>query len=328
MPNADMNPEQRLYLYVLSSPHGGSTLFSHVLGKHPQAQNLGEVSFLPKLLALDEPCSCGVNMRACPFWQEVFGRHAERDGRDLRQDPYAIFLGDAPKAQTGSGLIDHAHQTRLRYALMKLRGALDTVSVLHAPMAAGLRRAALPSVRESVDNTLALYETVARTTGARLIIDASKMPRKAAHLYVADPGRVRVVHLTRDGRGVVASRKRYMSVSYAAERWQHYHSLTQRALKRWVPEEHRLRLAYEDFAAQPERTLRRVFGWLGMEYSAQSLDFGVDLVAHSAGGNPARFEMSGGIRGVDERWRSTLSAEELTAFDRIAGSQNRLLGYG
>ena len=323
-----MNTDQRLYLYVLSSPHGGSTLFSHVLGKHPQAQNLGEVSFVPKLLALDEPCSCGVNMRACPFWQEVFARYAARAGRDLRQDPYAVFLGDAPKSPIGSGLIDHAHQTRLRYVLMKLRGALDTVSVLHAPMVIGLRRASLPSVRESVDNTLALYETVARTTDARLIVDASKMPRKAAHLYVADPERVRIVHLTRDGRGVVASRKRYMPVPYAAKRWQHYHNLTQRVLDRWVPEGDRLRVAYEDFAVQPERTLRKLFDWLGMEYSAQCLDFGIDHIAHSAGGNPARFEMSGGIRGVDERWRSTLSVEELEAFERIAGDMNRGLGYG
>jgi hypothetical protein len=199
---------------------------------------------------------------------------------------------------------------------------------LYAPGALGLRRAALPSVRQSVDNTLALYETVARTTGARLIIDASKLPRKAAHLYVTDPARVRIVHLTRDGRGVVASRKRYMTPEYAAKRWQHYHSLSLRLLDRWVPDKHRLRVAYEQFAAQPEQTLRRVFDWLGMEYSGQCLDFGIDHIAHSAGGNPARFEMSGGIRGVDERWRTSLTSEELATFDRIAGSMNRAFGYG
>jgi hypothetical protein len=322
-----MNPDACQYLYVLSSPHGGSTLFSHVLGKHPLVQNLGEVTFLPKLLALDEPCSCGETMGTCSFWQGVFGRYAERMGIDLRQDPYAIFLGDAPKSRAGSGLIDHAYQTPFRYAHMKLRGALDTLSVLGAPSALGLRRAALPSVRPRVDNTLALYETIARTTGARILVDASKMPRKAVHLYASEPARMRIVHLTRDGRGVVASRKRYMPVSYAAKRWQHYHSLTLRVLERWVPDEHRLRVAYEQFAAQPEQTLRRVFDWLGMEYSDQCLDFGIDHIAHSAGGNPARFEMSGGIRGVDERWRTLLTAEELAAFDRIAGRLNRYLGY-
>jgi hypothetical protein len=37
--------------------------------------------------------------------------------------------------------------------------------------------------------------------------------------------------------------------------------------------------------------------------------------------------MSGGIRGVDERWRTLLTAEELAAFDRIAGRLNGYLGY-
>jgi len=291
-------------------------------------QNLGEVSFLPKLLALNEPCSCGEPMQDCPYWADVFERYTVVTGSNMRREPYAVFLGDAPKAQSGSGLIDLAYQTRTRFALMKLRGGLDTLSVLHAPSALGLRRATLPSVRSGVDNTLALYDTVAQATGARLIVDASKMPRKSAHLYVADPRHVRIVHLTRDGRGVVTSRKPYMPVAYAAKRWKHYHRLTQRLLERWVPQEHRLRLAYEAFAAQPEQALERVFAWLGMDYASGCLDFGADIVAHSAGGNPARFEMSGGIRGVDERWRTSLTAVELDIFERIAGRLNRSFGYG
>ena len=138
------------YLYIVSSPHGGSTLFSHVLGKHPAARNLGEVSFIPKLLALGEPCSCGQPLRDCAFWRGILTEFAHVTGRDLFHEPYSVYLGDAPKASTGSGLIDHRHQTRWRYALMKLRGALDTAAVLHAPRAPGLRRAALPSVSRAI----------------------------------------------------------------------------------------------------------------------------------------------------------------------------------
>lgn len=315
------------FVYVVSSPHGGSTLFSYVMGKHPQVQNLGEVSFIPKLLALGEACSCGKPMRVCEFWGGILADYEKATGVDLRAQPYGVPLGDAPKAKSGSGLIDHRHQTRLRYALMKLRGALDTVSVLHAPLGAGLRRFSLPSVASGVDNTLTLYRTAARYTGARLIVDASKLPRKAAHLYVADPDRVRIVHLTRDGRGVVASRKRYMPVSVAAERWNHYHRLATRLLERWVPAAKRMRLSYEEFATQPERVLRRVFDWLETDYSEQCLRFGSEAEVHSAGGNPARFEMGGGIRGVDERWRSTLTERELQDFERRAGAQNRAFGY-
>ncbi len=266
-------------------------------------------------------------MRDCEFWAGILGDFAKETGVNLRDKPYAMPLGDAPKARTGSGLIDHAYQTRLRYALMKLRGAVDTLSVLHAPLGPGLRRFALPSVSRGTDNTLALYRSAAQSSGAQIIVDASKIPRKAAHLYVADPDHVRIVHLTRDGRGVAMSRKRYMPVGLAAERWNHYHRLSTRLLERWVPAAHRMRLAYEDFAAQPEAVLRRVLAWLDIAYSDQCLAFGGNMTAHSAGGNPARFGMGGGIRGVDERWRSGLTTQELAEFERRAGELNRALGY-
>lgn len=316
-----------VYVYIVSSPHGGSTLFSHVLGKHPDALNLGEVSFVPKLLALGELCSCGEQLRACTFWLDIFAELAKETGHDLAADPYSIYFGDAPKDKRGSGLIDHRQQTRLRFLMMKLRGALDTVSVLHAPVGAGLRSFTLPSVTRGARNTLALYQAALRTSGKRVSIDASKMPRKAAHLYCAAPDQVRIIHLTRDGRGVVASRKKYMDVEHAAERWAHYHRLATRLLERWVPAGHRLRLSYEEFATRPEETLRSVSDWLGVDYAPEYLVFDNADPSHAAGGNPARFELAGGIRGVDERWREALTEEELATFDRLAGAQNREFAY-
>jgi hypothetical protein len=315
------------FVYIVSSPHGGSTLFSHVLGKHPQAINLGEVSFMPKLLALAELCSCGAVLRECEFWGQLFEEYAAIVGHDMRQDPYKVILGDAPKNKKGSGLVDHEQQTRLRFFAIKLRGALDTISVLHAPRALGLKNVSLPSVTEGARNTLALYETALAVSGRQVTVDASKMPRKAAHLYVARPEQVRIIHLTRDGRGVAASRKKYMPVEHAAERWAHYHKLSDKLLHRWVPAEHRRRLSYEEFVTDPEKNLRSISDWLGIDYSPQYLVFDNAIKSHAAGGNPARFELEGGIRGVDERWREELTADEISGFDKIAGAQNRAFGY-
>ena len=315
------------FVYIVSSPHGGSTILSHVLGKHPQALNLGEVSFVPKLLAMGELCSCGSVLRECEFWGSIFAKYASIVGYDLRHDPYEVTLGDAPKDKRGAGLIDKEQQTQLRFLAMKIRGALDTISVLHAPQSIGLQKVALPSVARGVENTLALYETALFVSGKQLVVDASKMPRKAAHLYVARPEQVRIIHLTRDGRGVVASRKKYMEVSHSAERWAHYHKLSSRLLERWVPDAHRLRLSYEEFVTQPEESLQSILEWLGVDYAEQCLLFDNSTKSHAAGGNPARFELDGGIRGVDERWRETLTEEELTTFEEMAGAQNREFGY-
>jgi hypothetical protein len=87
-------------------------------------------------------------------------------------------------------------------------------------------------------------------------------------------------------------------------------------------------MAYEEFVAEPEATLERLFSWLGTDYDPDCLVFAEGSTSHSAGGNPARFEMGGGIRPADERWRKNLTESELDVFERIAGSSNRRYGYG
>ena len=77
----------------------------------------------------------------------------------------------------------------------------------------------------------------------------------------------------------------------------------------------------------PERTLREIFEWLGLPYSAECLDFQDKSIIHSAGGNPARFELTDGIKNVDERWRTILKNEDLRAFESTAGRLNREFGY-
>jgi hypothetical protein len=110
------------FIYIVSSPHGGSTLFSHVLGKHPEMLNLGEVSFVPKLLALEELCSCGDALRECVWWGQVFAGLAESTGNNLVRDPYSLYLGDAPKDKRGSGrslCIHNNHNIALSIALFQ-----------------------------------------------------------------------------------------------------------------------------------------------------------------------------------------------------------------
>jgi len=321
-----MSPHNK-YLYIVSSPHGGSTLLSLVLGNHPRAANLGEVAFIPKLLALGELCTCGEPLSACPHWGKTFDLLAQKTGVDMRAAPYDLYLGEALKGKDGAGLIDHAQQTQSRYFLGKLRGALDTATLLGTPPWPGMRLTTLPSVRRSVRNTLALFAAAAEAHDSDLIVDASKSPRKAPHLYLHNPEQVRILHLVRDARGVVSSRKKYMRVERAAERWNHYHTLSRRLLERWVAPDHRYRLRYEDFVADPEASLTKVFGWLDIPYDPACLQFSDELTMHSAGGNPARFGLADGIRAVDDRWKTSLSTDDLRVVDEQAGPTMRDFGY-
>lgn len=316
------------FLYIVSSPHGGSTLLSHVLGRHPLATNLGEVSFIPKELAMGEPCTCGERLAECPAWSEIFDAVAAGSGTDLRATPYGLYLGDAIKDKYGSGSVDIKYQTAWRKIAAKLRGALDTAALFSIPHRRLLSVLTPPSVKESIRNTIFLYQTVGRVRQRKLVIDASKMPRKAPRLYLQDPGRIRVLHLVRDGRGVLASRMKYMAPHRAVNRWNHYHRVTRRLLQRWIAPDARRRLRYEDFVSDPEIHIRSLCSWLELDYSACMLQFAGADKEHSAGGNPARFRLTEGILPPDERWRTSLNAEHLEMFERVAGALNRDFGYG
>ncbi len=170
--------ERPTLVYLLSSPRGGSTLLSELLGRHPRGANLGEVGFIPKHLALGENCTCGVAVGDCPVWSRAFDELADLSGVDLRRDPYGLFLGDAIKQKQTGGLVDRNHQNSARELRARARGLLDTTALLGLPGNTMMRAATLPSIRESVRNTLLLYQAASKAFDATLLVDASKAPRK------------------------------------------------------------------------------------------------------------------------------------------------------
>jgi len=312
-------------LYILSSPHGGSTLLSLVAGNHPLVANLGEVSFIPKHLALTGKCTCGDVLAECTEWKEVFDIILSSTGVDMRTSPYDLYLGDAIQTKGGSRT-DSAYQTHWRKNLARVRSIIDRAA-LKIPPWGGIEWRTLPSIKKSVDNTMELYNAAAEAWDKEVIVDASKFPRKAIHLYQKYPDNVRILHLVRDGRGVTASRMKYMPAEGAAIRWRHYHHLTMDMLHKWVPAEHRMTMRYEDFVKSPESSMEGLCDWIGIPYQKEMLEFSNELVVHSAGGNPARFNISGGIKPADEKWRTLLDKEMLQKFDGIGGKLNRELGY-
>lgn len=325
---AESMRDRNVLVYLFSSPRGGSTLLSELLGRHRCGANLGEVGFIPKHLALGENCTCGASVRNCPVWSRAFANLARSSGVDLRDDPYGLFIGDAIKRKQTGGMVDRQHQGRARELRAKLRGFVDTVQLSATPGAALMRATTLPSIRSAVRNTFKLYDAAAGAFEATLLVDASKAPRKGVHLYLERPDQVRIIHLVRDGRSVCASRSVHMPIGRAAERWSHYQKLAMSLVDRWVEPDHWRALRYEDLVADPQARLSELLEWLGYEYDDAMLDFSEVHESHSAGGNPARFRVGGGITAPEEKWRNAFSTEDMKTFEVHAGAMNRRFGYG
>jgi hypothetical protein len=315
---AELTSEPRA-VFICSAGHSGSTLLTLLLGSHRNAIALGEITQMPKNLALNTLCGCGTPVRDCALWGDVVGRLARHEPfARIRERPYDLNLGFF---EAGT-VIDTRRQTPLRKLYRRLVYAAAYAhwrtgilpSIVTAPLSAGAR------------NKHELYRTVAAVSSKTLLIDSSKHYLEAVSLYRAAPQRTKVLLLVRDGRAVFySSLKRGKARQAALDTWLRSLSRALPLLESQIPARDVLRVSYEDVAADPESQLRRICAFIGVAFDAQMLDFR-SRVHHVLAGNDMRLDSSGTIK-ADTVWQDRLTRGDLDYFERRAGALNRALGY-
>lgn len=292
-----------------------------LLGSHSQCMSLGEIEHLPKNLALNTPCSCSALARECEFWSQVADRIKAIQGKDILESPYSFQVGlhkatrvIDPEFQTASYLRKRKVILAIKQFEYFLRMEPKWLAGLTAPFELGVR------------NTFELYDAVRQVSGKPVLIDSSKEYRKGIALYRRAPGTVRLVVLTRDGRGVFNSqRKSGFGDKASLGPWMSYYRRGLPLIKKNVPPEHRFHLRYEELASQPAETMEALCQFAGLAFEPNMLDFR-HAAHHILNGNDMR--LGGGAIRLDERWRNELSADDLAYFERAGGrAMNRRLGY-
>jgi hypothetical protein len=282
-------------MFICSAGHSGSTLLELLLGSHPAAMALGEITQLPKNVALNTSCTCGVPVRECLFWHRVFDRLADEPAfGNWREDPYALFLGFFE----ASNVVDRRHQTMLRRVLRKLVYAELYLHWRSRPFA--LFKPFTQPLRRGAANKRLLYRTA--------------------------PAETRVLLLMRDGRAVFYSYlKRGYRRNRALEAWRSTYSRGMPLLRKHVAKRDLIEVRYEDLVREPRAGLERVCASVGTSFDPRMLDFR-GRAHHVLNGNNMRSAKDSAIR-LDEEWRLKLSAGDLRYFDSRAGDLNRALGY-
>jgi hypothetical protein len=307
------------YVYICSAGHSGSTLLDLLLGSHSRAASLGEITQLPKNIALDTECACGTPVRTCPLWSGVIRQLSADLGVDLLHSPYALEMGYG----LASTVVDHNRQTK---AYLLRRRLLLGLLYLELRLGRSLHGPAGRQMSRAIDNNVRIYEAVRSIAGVDVVVDSSKSYLKAVALYLHQPERTRILLLTRDGRGVMWSNiKRGDSGERAVVNWRNQYGRGLPLLVRHVPQARRMQVRYEDIAAAPAATLRAICSFAGLEYEHSMLDFR-QKAHHIVNGNRMRLSGSSEVR-LDEEWRRRLGSDDLALFQRIAGSLNRQLGY-
>ena len=306
-------------LYILSAGHCGSTLLDLVLGSHSQVVSLGEVSFVPSSLVIGKICSCGQAMPDCGYWQRLLACMGEKYQQDFWKEPRSLNLGFF----NGHRNVDFERLTRWFKLKRKAQHGLRAAEML---LGFPVFKPFTGEFRQGIANTFNYYDCARQAAGRPFVVDSSKDYIKGISLYQAHPERARLILLSRDGRGVLHSHlKRDVSREYALSAWGDYYQRALPLLRRVVPSEHVLPVRYEDFAADPGKTVQSICQFAGLTYEPDMLDF-ANHEHHITEGNDMRMASTSEIR-INMAWKKELKAEDLDCFEKRLGAVNRSLGY-
>jgi hypothetical protein len=289
-------------LYILGGSRTGSTLVDNVLNEVDGFFSGGEIRFLWERILEGRLCGCRERFEDCPVWSRAL-----KSGFGF-PDRSRIDVGDVADWQRNSLRLVRTFQV-LRAAHGRTRGS--------------------NSLRAFADVSQRLYRALTEVTGARVIVDSSKRASNAAVLGMLEDISPYYLHLVRDPRAVAYSRQRrklnpdtpvpaYMdvsSVSNSAASWLAWNVTSQAVIRRQDPNRVMV-LRYEDFAADPLGTTKRIVELV--DEDERDLPF-VDATTvqltgnHTVSGNPARY-----VDGVvpireDDEWRSRMSKQQRIA---------------
>jgi hypothetical protein len=298
-------------VYVTGAGHIGSTILDIVLGNHPHIQGVGEVSKVHRSGWVSDTrrrCACGALVPDCTFWPQVRARWARSVGGD-----------DVARYVHLQGLFERYRTAWPRLLANRFRPS--------------------PEFREYSRKTQALYEAVREVSGRAVIVDSSLTPRRAYALTLNPDIDLSLIHLVRDGRGVIWSlmkpnKKTLTKVYKPAPSWRTTkYWISANLQSTWVfhrlPKEKRQRVRYEDFVTDPAMILKRIGTLLGEDMSSLAHDVATQQpiqAGHTVGGSSVR--MAQGIRvRPDFAWQDRLPAKDRRVFWLLAGWLAQRYGY-
>jgi hypothetical protein len=175
----------------------------------------------------------------------------------------------------------------------------------------------------------AFVEAVLDVTDTRVFVDASKFPIRVPALAQVEGLDFRIIDLYRDGRGVIHSWRKRLKTTPMKKVIQGWIKREKQriAVMKDIPTERIFPLKYEELCMAPGEVLAKIFGFMGVDLDAKiSLKF-KSQVDHHIIGNPMRTRANEKIV-LDEKWRRTLTQEELDLFKSVGGDEvNRQNGY-
>lgn len=276
-------------LYITGWGRSGSTILDNVLGQLEGFFSVGEISHIWDRNILEQRiCGCGEHLSKCEVWghalQRAYGGMESINAREMTQ------------------LRDSGARTR-HVPLMLLPGG---------------KRFLRSRLSKYLGNLGVLYKAIEQETNSRVIVDSSKTPSYGYLLRMVPGVELYVLHLVRDPRAVSFSWSRKKIQPDTGEPFRRHRAfesaliwdvwnLAAELLLKW-PNNRYLRVRYEDFVNNPQKTLQRVLDILNESSPTDFLTGHTAMLGtnHTLSGNPTRF-LTGEVSLVpDDEWETEM----------------------
>lgn len=295
-------------LFLAGKGRSGGTLLANLLGQVPGFFNVGELNRLwDSGLVHNYSCGCGLPVQDCPTWRAIL---ADADAR-LAGGPLAPLV-DARIDRDQAAVVRWPNIVRLLTARRRGRGRWDALDRYTAASSA-------------------VYQAIVAVTGARVVVDSSRLPIEPIGLGAVPATDVRIGHVVRDPRAVTYSWRRKkvftdrdktehlprFGATYSTVSWD-ARNIVVEILRRRRPSR---TVPYDQLARDPASVLRELAALV--DEPAGDLEFLTSRSAtivptHSVGGNPVRMVSGAVTITPDEEWRNAISARDRSVTTLLA----------
>lgn len=302
-------------LYVIGWGRSGSTILDNLLGQIDGFFSSGELrNIWQEGLVEGRRCGCGAVVEDCEVWSRVLDKVFSSPDRNMLEPATVVEW--------------ERRSLRTRHTLGVRRAVHDW-----SKSSAQLKDYA------SISSDLLTH--TAFTTGARVIVDSSKVPANAFLLRVL-PVEPFYIHLVRDPRAAAYSWRKLKArmdrnegepmprfgVVKSATNWNKF-NLAAEMLRREAPDRFLL-VRYEEFIARPRETIERIVELVG-ERGAQLPFRGSSTVhltqTHTVSGNPSRFRTGEIELREDREWLTKQRWLDRLVVTLLTGPLLRRYGY-
>ena len=297
--------------------HSGSTVLDLILGNHNEIIGVGELTSGFGFRNGLDTCSCGELIEHCIFWKEVWEELKEKYP-DTNMEEY-------------SQMMDYMVRFYRLPQLVSNIGLPDWVT------------------NNFTEMTFDLYKLIAVNSECNYIVDSSKELAYAYYLLKTFPVNVKIIHLVRDGRGVMWSRLRRLQAGQPFQFLRYYLSpkhyfakmlLTVLSwnfanywgiLLRSIYPKRVLQVRYEDLGTDLTEEVLRIGKFLNLNMTklVNNLENqGMLKIGHNIGGNQMKNNPSGIFRfQPDYAWQRCLPTKYKALFVLISLPLALYYGY-